>query len=303
MRIAETNVPPNVVLLLSPPWKDYELLDSGSGAKLERFGPYRVVRPEQQAFWRPALSARSWQDADAVFEESDEESRAGWRLRGTMESRWIMEYKHLKFWVEPTPFRHMGVFPEQAGHWEWIGEQIRSTRGPVNVLNLFGYTGLATLAAAAAGASVTHVDSSRKSVKWASENLRLSRLADRPVRWIVDDALKFVHREIRRGARYDGLIIDPPKFGRGPKGEIWKLEESLPVLLERCRALLSENALFVVLTSYAIRASALSLSNALQEIVAGQDGRITAGELAVVEQSAGRILATAIFARWSAGRG
>jgi len=298
----KTNVQPNFVLLLAPPWTDYELLDSGAGAKLERFGPYRIVRPEQQAFWRPALSNPDWKSADAVFEESDEESRSGWRFRETIEPRWIMEYKNLKFWAEPTPFRHLGVFPEQASHWDWMNERIKSARRPVSVLNLFGYTGLATLAAAEAGASVTHVDSSKKMVKWASENLRLSGLGDRPVRWIIDDAVKFVQREIRRGVRYDGFIIDPPKYGRGPKGELWKLEESLPVLLECCRDLLSENPAFIILTSYAIRASALSLYNSLKEVVAGRDGRIITGELAVVEQSAGRVLSTAIFARWSAGR-
>ena len=210
-----------------------------------------------------------------------------------------MRYGDLRFWAQPTPFRHLGVFPEQASQWDWMSGLIRAADRPLKVLNLFGYTGLATLAAAAAGATVTHVDASQKAMAWARENQTLSGLADRPIRWLVDDALKFVRREVRRESRYDGLIIDPPKFGRGPKGELWKLEESLPELLDACRSLLSTRPLFVALTVYAIRASAVGLQYLLEPVVAGHGGTIEVGEMGVAERGAGRVLSSAIYARWS----
>jgi 23S rRNA (cytosine1962-C5)-methyltransferase len=194
----------------------------------------------------------------------------------------------------------MGVFPEQAAHWDWMRGRIDAARRPVKVLNLFGYTGVASLAAASAGANVTHVDASKKTIGWARENQTLSHLDDRPIRWILDDALKFVRREVRRGAQYDGFIIDPPPFGRGPKGEIWRIEESLPELLNECRQLFTPEPLFVVLTAYAIRFSALSLYYLLSEMVANYDGTLSGGETVIAERSTGRLLSTAIFARWSA---
>lgn len=289
--------PASLTVLTSPEWKDYELLDSGAGAKLERFGPYRFVRPESQAVWQTALPAKDWEDAHMVFRERGEDEEGGWETLHPVESRWKMQFKHLSFWVQPTPFRHLGVFPEQAAHWDWIDRQVRGAGRPVNVLALFGYTGLATLAAAAAGASVTHVDASKKAVAWARENQALSGLADRPIRWIVDDAMKYVKREIHRGVRYDAFILDPPKFGRGPKGEVWKLEEALPRLLESLCELCTSNPLFVILTVYAFRASALSLSNALGGLTRAWGGASEAGELAIVEKSASRILSTAVFGR------
>ena len=290
---------PELALLSSPGWKDYELLDSGAGSKLERFGQYRFVRPEAQAIWRPSLPEREWQAAHGVFQPSDGQEGGRWQLHGALPERWVMEYGDLRFWAQPTPFRHMGVFPEQANHWDWMRALIHQTRQPVRVLNLFGYTGLASLAAASEGASVTHIDASKKTISWARENQALSRLEDRPVRWILDDALKFVRREARRQARYDGFIIDPPPFGRGPKGELWRIEESLPALLAECRALLSDRPLFFVLTAYAIRTSALSIYYALQEILADHGGSLTTGEMVLREQSAGHVLSTAIFARWA----
>ena len=233
---------PHINLLVPGNWADYELLDSGAGAKLERFGPYRFVRPESGAIWPRTLPEREWAAADGVFATADEEGAGRWEFRRPVDARWAMRYGDLRFWAQPTPFRHLGVFPEQASQWDWISGLIRAAGRPLRVLNLFGYTGLATLAAAAAGASVTHVDASQKAMAWARENQTLSGLADRPIRWLVDDALKFVRREVRREARYDGLIIDPPKFGRGPKGELWKLEESLPELLDACRSLLERAA-------------------------------------------------------------
>jgi len=291
---------PTLLLLSASGWKDYELLDSGAGKKLERYGPYTFVRPEAQAVWRPALPEERWQTAHAVFNPTSEESGGRWQFRKQIETTWVMQYKGLKFQAHAAASRHMGVFPEQAVHWAWIGERIRQANRPVKVLNLFGYTGLATLAAAEAGAHVTHVDASKKAIGIGRQNQLLSGLQDRPVRWLVDDVYKFVRREVRRGSHYDGLILDPPKFGRGPEGQVWEFFESLPNLLEVCRSLLSRQPLFIVLTAYAIRASALSIYYALQEMVSGLGGELETGELAIHERSAGRYLSTAIFTRWSA---
>lgn len=296
----EKNLQPRVHLLPSPDWQDYELLDSGAGSKLERYGPYTFVRPEHQAVWTPALPEADWQNAHAVFHASGEESGGNWQFNKPVQPNWVMQYKGLKFRAHATNSRHMGVFPEQAVHWDWIAECIRAAHRPVQVLNLFGYTGLATLAAAQAGAKVTHVDASKKSISIARQNQALSGLEDRPIRWLVDDAYKFVRREVRRRSYYDGIVLDPPKFGRGPGGQVWEFFVALPKLLDECRQLLSQRPMFVVLTAYAIRASSLSVYYALQEMVAGLGGELTTGELVLVELSAGRILSTAIFARWDA---
>ncbi len=290
---------PNLLLLSSPDWEDYALLDSGNGMKLERFGPYKLVRPEPEAMWRPALPEKEWKSAQAEFEPSSEELGGHWIGKPGLPESWVMRYKSLRFRVQLTASRHVGVFPEQAGQWDWIAEQVRSAGRPLRVLNLFGYTGLATLAAAEAGAQVTHLDASKKVVTWAHENLRLSGLEDRPVRWIVDDALKFVQREARRDARYDGIILDPPKFGRGPKGEVWEFYKLIPNLLQSCRQILSERPRIVVLTAYAVKASAVTLYYAMQEMMAGRRGTTTAGEVVLDEKSAGRVLSMAIFSRWN----
>lgn len=291
-------------MLTSSHWDDYALLDSGNGAKLERFGPYTFVRPEHQAIWRPALPQERWRAAHATFRPTGEESGGRWEFHLPVKTPWRMSYKGLSFLAFTANSRHMGVFPEQAAHWDWmialIKERSRHSATPIRVLNLFGYTGLATLAAAQAGAQVTHVDASKKSILLARENQSLSGLSDRPIRWLVDDAYKFVRREVRRGSQYEGIVLDPPKFGRGPQGQVWELFESLPELLENCRAILSPKPLFVILTAYAIRASALSAYYAVREMMAGLSGEIETGELALIENSAGRLLSTAIFARWSA---
>lgn len=294
---------PEIHLLACPRWNDYALLDSGHGRKLERFGPYTFVRPEVQALWTPRLSPASWEAADAVFVPSGEESGGHWQFRRTVADSWPMTYGHLRFTAMTTPGRHLGVFPECAAHWDWAAEkieaQIQERGGEVRVLNLFGYTGLATLACAAAGAGVTHVDASKKSVTWARQNAALSDLADRPIRWIVEDALKFVQREGRRGVRYDGILLDPPKFGRGPKGEVWEVYRALPALLSACREVLSERPLFVILTVYAVKLPAVHLHTALAEMMQGTGGRVECGELVTVERSAGRLLSQAVYARWS----
>jgi 23S rRNA (cytosine1962-C5)-methyltransferase len=301
------SVNPEIVLLSTPAWEDYELLDSGQGARLERYGPYVFVRPEHQAVWQRALPSGRWDAAHAVFQPTGEESGGRWQVNKPVKTPWQMRYRlaeqaELRFLAFTANSRHMGVFPEQAAHWDWmsarITRRVQANQAPVKVLNLFGYTGLATLAAAKSGAHVTHVDASKKSILIARENQSLSGLSDRPVRWLVDDAFKFVRKELRRGSKYEAIVLDPPKFGRGPQGQVWEFFESLPELLQNCRLLLSDRPLFVVLTAYAIRASALSIYYAMQEMVAGLGVQLEAGELALVERSAGRLLSTAIFARW-----
>ncbi len=284
-------------------WEDHELLDSGGGAKLERFGRYTFVRPEPQALWRRALPDERWRWADGTFEPKAEGDNGRWRFPRPLEPRWAMRYGGLRFWVRPTPFRHLGVFPEHATQWDWAAGRIRAAGRPAHLLNQFGYTGLFSLAAAAAGARVTHVDASKKTMTWARENQSLSGMEKLPIRWIVDDALKFVQREARRGGRYEGLAIDPPKYGRGPGGEVWRVQESLPALLDACRAVLAPGPLFVVLSAYAIKASALSLHSAVAETMRGHGGGVESGELVLVERSAGRLLPCSIFARWSAPGG
>jgi 23S rRNA (cytosine1962-C5)-methyltransferase len=294
----------------SPHWTDYALLDSGDGLKLERFGKYVFVRPEPQAMWKRSLEAE-WKSAHAEFVPTGEESGGHWNVKKQVADKWEMRYildpalvekGELKFWVMTTPGRHLGVFPEVAAHWDWfsglVHRCVHQEGRETNVLNLFGYTGLATLAVAAAGARVTHVDASKKSVGWARENQTLSNLTERPIRWIVDDALKFVQREARRGVKYDGIILDPPKFGRGPKGEVWEVYRSLPSLLEACRECLSNDPLFVVTTLYAVRASAVHVAQALDEMMKAHGGQVKSGELVTREQSAGRLLSQAVYARW-----
>ena len=294
-------MPPALTLLSSPAWTDYELLDSGNGRKLERFGPYILNRPEHQAIWQQSLPEGKWKTAQAIFITAGGEEMGGnWQFRHPVDP-WEMQYQGLRFRTQLGNSRHVGVFPEQAAQWDWMGRLIRESNRPVSILNLFGYTGLATLTTALAGARVTHVDASKKSVARARENQTLSKLDDRNIRWIVDDAMKFVLREARRQVRYDGIILDPPKFGRGPKGEVWECFEMLPKLLEACRLLLSSQPLFVVITAYAIRASALSLYYALAEMMKGMNDCVEAGELVTVERSAGRVLSMAIFARWGSG--
>lgn len=290
----------NLTLLESPNWKDYELLDSGDGLKLERFGPYRFSRPEAQAIWKRAHPEAFWRDVDGVFQPTSEESGGHWALKRPVDEKWMMSYDGIKFWAMTTPGRHLGVFPEVAAHWDWYAALIEKSPRPLNVLNLFGYTGLASLMAARAGAHVTHLDASKKSVTWARDNQLLSGLEQKPIRWIVDDALRFVEREGRRGVRYDGIILDPPKFGRGPKGEIWEVYDSLPALLEACAVVLSTEPAFVVLTMYAVRASGVHLYQSLESLMKRYGGSTDAGELVTREKSAGRLLSHAVYARWQA---
>lgn len=274
---------------------DYELLDSGNGERLERFGKFVLVRPDPQCIWKPHLENDHWVRANAIFERTSED-KGRWKLKTSIPEKWEMKYKDLSFYAKLTPFKHTGVFPEQSVQWDFISEQITNAKQEANVLNLFGYTGLATLAAAKSGAKVTHVDASRSTIGWARENQELSKLNEAPIRWILDDAVKFVSREIKRGVKYDGIIMDPPIFGHGPTGELWKFSESFPLLLELCKNVLSNNPLFIVINAYAISSSALMLENMLKDLKLS--GTIEVGELALPEKDSDRLLSTGIFGRW-----
>jgi 23S rRNA (cytosine1962-C5)-methyltransferase len=289
-------------------WRDYALLDSGHGRKLERYGRFTVVRPEPQCLWDPALPAEAWAGADAVFDPTDEEDAGRWKLQGQAASlqpgeAWPVGWRDVRFNGRFTSFRHLAFFPEQAANWAWLDGAVRdaavsSGGGQPRVLNLFGYTGVASLAMAAAGAAVTHVDASKRAVACARENAELSGLAGRPVRWITEDARKYVQREVRRGSTYEGIILDPPKYGRGPDGEVWRLFEDLPELAGLCAGLLSENASFLVLNAYAERISGAALSGLLADKLKGRGGTIEWGELALVQEDGAREIGMSFFARW-----
>lgn len=287
--------------LVTRGWSDYALLDSGEGRKLERYGPHTVVRPEPQCFWK-ARDEASFSQANAVFDPQQEEEDAGrWRFdqHGAIDA-FPLAWRDVRFVGRFTPFRHLAFFPEQAANWDWLDARIRGLQQP-KVLNLFGYTGVASLACAAAGAEVTHVDASKKSVAYARENAELSGMADKPIRWIVEDARKYVAREVRRGSKYQGVILDPPKYGRGPTGEVWRLFEDMPGLLADCAALLADDADFLLLNAYAARISGLSLAHMMAEATATRGGRIDWGELALSEDGPdARAIGLSFFARWSA---
>ncbi|MFM5917861.1 MAG: class I SAM-dependent methyltransferase [Novosphingobium sp.] len=284
-------------LMVGEGWDDYRLIDSGHGRKLESYGPYQFVRPDAQALWTPRLE--TWRAEGEFVPGSDEDGGGRWQFAAPVpKDGWMLARGNVSFTASCTPFRHLGFFPDMAPVWDWMGAQLAG-RSDAATLNLFGYTGVGTLALSEYG-PVTHVDASKKSVAQARANAELSGLADRPVRWIVDDAAKFTAREVRRGKRYDGIILDPPKFGRGPEGEVWRLEEHLPGLLGACRALLDGDSKFLFLTVYAVRMSSLALAGLMEELFADLPGTIEHGDLAVQEQGAGgRLLPTAIYARWS----
>ncbi|HYD37450.1 MAG TPA: class I SAM-dependent methyltransferase [Allosphingosinicella sp.] len=281
--------------LVAESWEDWALIDCGNGRKLERYGAITVVRPEPQAMWAPALE--SW-DADGEFVPgSDEEGGGRWQFhRPVPREGWELGWQEVRFRAQCTPFRHLAFFPDMAPQWTWMRERLGEG---VEALNLFGYTGVGTLAMAAAGARLVHVDASKKSVEAGKANAAISGMADRPIRWLVDDAAKFVAREVRRGRRYDGIILDPPKYGRGPTGEVWRLEEDLPGLIADCRRLLDADSRFLVLTVYAVRMSALAIGELLSQALADLGGRVECGDMAVREEARGLLLPTAIFARWS----
>ncbi|WHS32245.1 class I SAM-dependent methyltransferase [Brucella sp. NM4] len=293
------------VILETEPSADYALLDSGNGLKLEQYGPYRIVRPEGQAIWLPSLPQKEWDQADAVFTgNTDEEGIGRWAFpKVPLGETWPMQHDGISFHGRFTSFRHVGVFPEQAAHWSFmdglIRDGVKSGRN-VKVLNLFGYTGVASLVAARAGAEVTHVDASKKAIIWARENQEMAGLSDKPIRWICEDAMKFVAREERRGSFYDIILLDPPAYGRGPSGEVWQLFEHLPAMVDTCRSILTPKPLAVILTAYSIRASFFAIHELMRDRFTGLGGTVESGELILRERSAGRALSTSMFSRWVA---
>jgi 23S rRNA (cytosine1962-C5)-methyltransferase len=285
-----------LVSLIGAPWADYGLVDSGHGRKLERYGPYRFIRPEPQAMWAPA--SPDWDAHGEFVPGSDEEGGGRWQFdKPVPRDGWPLAWDQVRFTAQNTPFRHLGFFPDMAPVWSWMREQLDGPQHP-ECLNLFGYTGVGTLALASAGARMVHVDASKKSVEAARGNAVLSGMTDLPVRWLVEDATKFVAREVRRNRRYDGILLDPPKWGRGPNGEVWKLEDHLPALIADCRQLLDENSRFLFLTVYAVRMSALAIGELLRQALSDLGGTVECGELGVREEARGLTLPTAIFARW-----
>ena len=278
--------------IVAEPWEDWGLIDSGNGRKWERYGPVTVVRPEPQAMWAPALD--QWSPDATFVPGSDEEGGGRWVRHRDLPQDWPLTRCNVRFNASLTPFRHLAFFPDMAPQWDWMQSQALDA----DVLNLFGYTGVGTLLLSEAGARLVHVDASKKSVDGGRANAALSGLAERPIRWIVDDAAKFTAREVRRGRRYDGILLDPPKFGRGPEGEVWRLEEHLAPLLADCRKLLDSDSRFLVLTVYAVRMSALAIGELLRQVTEDLGGTVECGEMAIREEARGLLLPTAIFARW-----
>ena len=289
-------------VLATAGFADYALIDSGDGRKLERFGQVTVDRPEPQALWRPVLEPGVWLRADAAFKSSggEEEGDGGrWYRNKPVPDTWPLGVLGVTTLCRLTGFRHLGLFPEQLPHWQWMLQRLQGMRGETpRVLNLFAYTGAASLIAARAGAEVTHVDASKKAIAWAKQNQQASGLGEAPVRWIVEDARKFAAREVRRGKSYHIILVDPPKFGRGPEGEVWDVFQHLAPLLRDCALLLATGPAALVLTTYAIRASALAMDGLLRECLAARRGIVDSGELAVLEEAGGRLLPTSLYARW-----
>ena len=282
---------------VSDKWRDFELLDCSRGEKLERWGRYTVVRPDPQAIWDTPRSDRRWQHCDGRYTRSA--SGGGSWDRGSLPASWQISYGELKFNVKPMSFKHTGLFPEQAANWDYIMRKIRSAGRPVGVLNLFAYTGAATVAALAAGASVCHVDAAKGMVAWAKENAASSGVADRSVRWIVDDCARFVEREIRRGRRYDAIIMDPPSYGRGPGGEVWKLEDDLWDFVSLTAGVLSDDPLFVIINSYTTGLSPSVLTYIAESIFTRRfGGRAESRELGLPVTATGLCLPCGAACRW-----
>lgn len=281
--------------------EDYKLIDSGEGEKLEKFGSFLLSRPDPQALWRKNLSDAEWKNADASFSRS--ESSAEWTYKKGKLEKWSINFGGLKFWIKPTAFKHTGLFPEQKVNWDWMRGKIKegsgSEKSDLEILNLFGYTGGASLACAQAGAKVVHVDGSKSAISWARENAELSGLAHRPIRWILEDARVFVGREVKRGNKYDGIIMDPPAFGHGANKEIWKIEEDFLPLVEDCIKLLSKKPLFFIINGYSAGYSSIAYRNVLKVLIEKFGGNIEIGELTLPEEGGDRLLPCGIYARWS----
>lgn len=282
---------------LADQWKDYEVLDTSNGEKLERWGDYFLVRPDPQVLWNTPKKLRQWKKPNGHYHRSHK-GGGQWEFFD-LPKTWDIQYKELKFHLQPFSFKHTGLFPEQAVNWDWFSDKIRKANRPVKVLNLFAYTGGATLAAAAAGASVTHVDASKGMVNWAKENAQLSGLREKPIRWLVDDCVKFVEREIRRGNHYDGIIMDPPSYGRGPKGEIWKIEEKIYPFIELCTKILSDDPLFFLVNSYTTGLQPAVLTYMLETQVAAKfGGKVVSDEIGLPVSFNGLVLPCGASGRW-----
>lgn len=284
-------------IAITKPSVGYSLLDSGNDEKLEQYGEFVFRRPDPQALWNKHLSDKDWNRANAVFLRDGK--KGDWNLKPGLPERWPISFGNLQFWIRPTSFKHTGLFPEQSTNWDWMREKIKAAKRPVSVLNLFGYTGGASLACAQAGAEVCHVDGSKVAIQWGKDNALLSGLEDKPIRWILDDARAFVKREIKRGNKYDGIILDPPAFGHGPNKELWKIEEHLVELLQMCREIMTNEPLFFLINGYASGYSAIAYENNLKELFSASDGTFEMGELTIAEKDSGRLLPCGIFARWS----
>lgn len=288
-------------ILSTLPSADYELLDSGDGEKLERYGKVVFRRPDPQALWKKNLSLnKDWGNAHAVFIRDGR--AADWDIRPGTPEKWTINFGGLKFNIRPTAFKHTGLFPEQEGNWNWMREVIKKRlpkQPEIHVLNLFGYTGGASLACAQAGAQVCHVDGSKVAIGWARDNAELSGLKEKPIRWILDDAVEFVKREVKRGKKYDGILMDPPAFGHGPNGEMWKVEKDFVGLVDMCSEILSDTPLFFLINGYAAGYSAIAYENNLQMLLKKYGGQTEKGELTLQESKSGRLLPCGIFARWS----
>lgn len=292
------------MILKTTKQKEYELLDSGSCEKLERYGEYVLRRPDPEALWEKSKDSKFWDKAELKFERNGTKTK--WIVKEGVRKNWEIDYGGLKFSIRPTSFKHTGLFPEQLPNWEWSQEviknyelRIKNENKKISVLNLFAYTGGATLACAKAGAEVCHVDGSKTAVEWARENAKLSGLEDAPIRWIVEDVLVFLKREIKRGHRYDAIIMDPPSFGHGPKDELWKIEESFLELMKLCKEILSDNPLFILINGYTAGYSPIAYENNLKDIVKDYGGKIEIGELVIEQSESDKLLPCGIFARWS----
>ena len=285
-------------MLIADDWKDYELIDTGSGERLERWGEFILRRPDPQIIWPIGNDTRIWDGADARYHRSSK-GGGSWEFKRELPQRWTISYNGLTFYVRPTDFKHTGLFPEQAVNWKWITDKINGADRPVKVINLFAYTGAATVSAASAGAEVCHVDAAKGMVNWAKENLALSGFADRPVRFITDDVLKFVKREKRRGRLYDAVIMDPPSYGRGPDGEVWKLEDALYNLIEECANILSGEPLFFLVNSYTTGFSPTVVGNILKMQIQNKfAGNVETGEVGLPVRASGLVLPCGIYGRW-----
>jgi len=276
-------------------FSDYVLLDSGNAEKLEVFGGYTIIRPDPRAMWQPHLGMDVWKKADAHFIRTGPDS-GNWKIRKPAPALWHFHYRDMTLSMRPTDFKHVGVFPEQTVNWDWLGNKIHGKA--ISVLNLFAYTGGASIAAARSGAFVTHVDSAKSTINWAHENAKLNHIGGNTIRWIEDDAYRFVQREVKRGKTYDAIIMDPPRFGRGSKGEVWKIQEDLPKLLSACKQILTPSPLFVLINAYTADISSIVLYNVLKDMMDGRGGTVTCGELMTKEKDTSRLLPQGIVGRW-----